>query len=179
MLIKLTAVGTDLLYERMNGGNGYVQADDDGMLKLIRDATKTNEIFASTVKEIAINQVELMSVKFNGEYDQEDETIHVIELETKMAIIVNPTRSAIVDDYMIDSDAVKDKLNKMGYNSSLLVKRNERSKAHRTSKKARFKPRKIIGQSTKGRYKKECTWAPDIIRRNREGRCVLPAVIIK
>ena len=179
LLVKLTTVGTDLLQERMNGGNDYVQADDAGMLRLIRQLTKTNEIFMSSVKEVAINQMETMTVKFEGEYVQDDDTVHVIELESKMAIVVNPTRSAIIDDYMIDSDAVKDKLEKMGYKSSLLVKRNERLKSHRLSKKARFKPRKIMGQTTKFRYKKECTWIPDVIRRNREGKCELPAVIIR
>lgn len=156
-----------------------MQADDAGMMKLIREVTKTNDIFVSSVKEVAVNQIEVMSVKFDGEYSQDSESIHVIELESKMAVVVNPTRSAIIDDYMIDSDAVKEKLEKMGYRSSLLVKRNEKTKTHRMSKKARFKPRKVMGMTTKFRYKKECKWIPDVIRRNREGRCELPAVIIK
>ena len=179
LLVKLTTVGTDLLQERMNGGDEYVQADDAGMLRLIRQLTKTNDIFMSSVKEVSINQVEAMAVKFDGEYVQDGETVHVVELESKMTIVVNPTRSAIIDDYMIDSDAVKDKLERMGYKSSLLVRRNDRLKTHRMSKKARFKPRKIMGQTTKFRYKKECTWIPDVIRRNHEGRCELPAVIIR
>ena len=179
LLVKLTIAGTDLLKERMNGGNNYVQTDDAGMLKLVRDVTKTNEIFMTSVKEVVINQIDQMAVKYDGTYLQGEESIHVIELESKMAVIVNPTRSAIIDDYMVDADAVKEKLEKMGYRSSLLVRRNERANPNRLSKKVRFKPRKNMGRTTRNRYKKENTWVPDVIRRNQDGKCELPAVIIR
>ena len=179
LLVKLTIAGTDLLKERLNGGDNYVQTDDAGMLRLIRGITRTNEIFVTSVKEVVINQIDQMAVKYDGRYLQEGESIHVIELESKMAVIANPTRSAIIDDYMVDADAVKEKLEKMGYKSSLLVKRNERSNSNRLSKKARFKPRKNMGHTTKNRYKKEKAWVPDVIRRSQEGKRELPAVIIR
>ena len=107
LLVKLTIAGTDLLQERLSGGDNYVQTDDAGMLKLVRDITRTDDIFVTAVKEVSINQINQMSIKFNSEYEQGGESIHVIELESKMAIVVNPTRSAIVDDYMVDADGLQ------------------------------------------------------------------------
>ena len=179
LLVKLAVAGSELLQRRMREENDYVQVDDAGMLKLIRDVTKVNANFVTSIKEVNIHQVDLMSTKFIGEYSHANEMLHMVELESKMMVIVNPTRSAIIDDYTVDADLVKDKLSKMGYESSLLVKRNERTNPNRMSKKARFKPRRNIGQTTKNRYKKDNTWIPDVIRRNHEGGYELPAVIIR
>ena len=179
LLTKLSIAGTELLHERMLGGENYVQAEVNEMLKLIRGATKGNDVFLSTIRDIVVCSTDQMAVKFDGSYTFEGETVRAVELEMKLAMIVNPTRSAIIDDYMVDAEAVKDELAKMGYKSSLLVRRNESSMRNRVSKKARFKPRRNVGQATKNRYKKENTWVPDVMRESIDGGCELPAVIIK
>ena len=179
MLEKLAISATKVLVERMNGSEEYISIDDSNMLSLIRSVTSNDDgLFVTNIKEVTVKDAEHMRVNFKQDYSFNEREATVYELESKIGIISNPTRSALVDDMMIDSEMVKTKLDRLGYKCSLLVKKNDKTYKGRLSKKARFKPRQNLSVSTKNKAKKNAIWIPDVVRSANSESNELPAVLI-
>ena len=179
MLEKLAISATKVLMERMNGSEEYISIDDSNMLRLIRSVTSNDDgLFVTNIKEVTVKDAEHMRVNFKQDYSFNEREATVYELESKIGIISNPTRSALVDDMMIDSEMVKTKLDRLGYKCSLLVKKNDKTYKGRLSKKARFKPRQNLSVSTKNKAKKNAIWIPDVVRSANSESNELPAVLI-
>ena len=178
LLEKLTMAATELLQDRLMGGNEYVTAKDDDIMVMLRRlmGRRSNFGLMDQIKEIKVRKLLDSRCTFEHTYVSDGEEINMIESTMELAILINPTCSGVIDDLLVDQDMVAERMNALGYKCQSAAKRS--SNRPNKTKKHLFKPRRHMCQRTKNRIRKNQLWVPDTLRIEQVGPINVPAVII-
>ena len=169
LLEKLALTTTKLLIDRMAHGLEYVVTEDESIKRKLRDLTNDDY---DEVRHFGVDAIQVLDcggkANLSDDYTVGNDTITVYELSSKLLMVLNPTRSDYLREIIHEQEDVKDKLKKLGYNCKTVLKKNEKRRSRATIK-AQFKPRRFLSSATRNKFKREATWAPEVLRNLRAG----------
>ena len=168
--------------DRMEHEQSYITTDDDNIKRLLRSLSIDDY---DGGRQFMVEAVQVLngSVRTNYEecYKVDNDEIIVYEMTEKLMLVLNPTRSDYLKEIIHEQEDVKEKLQKMGYQSKTVLKKSDKAK-NKTLLKQQFKPRKTMSATTRNRLRRNAVWAPEILRNLRAGAHGgiqnIPAVLI-
>ena len=178
LLERLSIAATELLVDRIQGGNGYIAVDDGEVFVQMGRVAKDNFHVQGLglIPEIEVTKTMKIRNVFEHQYAMNDEEMKVEELAAEYLLLVNPLKSNLVSVLPNDPEMVMDKLTELGHKCVTMTKRPNQRK--RRSLRSKYKPRRTLCQRAIHKIRKELTWQPELIRDNGVEKTHLPAVII-
>ena len=162
----------------MLGGTDYIVTGDDDVRVMARKLSgkdSTTRRF-SGIKEVKVQKLLNSKISFDKIYECNGEAISSVEITLELAVLANPTQSGLVDEILVDQDAMTSRLDKLGYKCQALVKKSQTG--IKKTKKMMFKPRRQLCQRSRNKIRKEKMWVLDTLRSEHVGPINIPAVTI-
>ena len=171
---------TIVLENKTGGSHDEMLSCPSKMQKAVEVMIGSVNLTPTVIDEIKVTTNQPMETIFEINYLVEGYEIAVVELDMTITVVANPIKSALVDQMVENTAEIKEKMDKLGYKCSQVMKKEALPYSgiiSRRSKRASFKPKSALSSKSIKKAIKNKSWSPELIRTNRNGSMAVPAVL--